>query len=191
MGIVSEGDFLRRGELGTKRKRPRWLEFLVSPGNAADEYVHANGRRVAEVMSDVVLTTTRGASLEEAVELMSRHHVKRLPVIEDGKVVGIIARSDLLRALLRVLPTPDSTDAGDEQIRQNIVAELASQTWAGASMIHVKVDKGVVELSGVILDERERQAARVAAENVAGVKAVTDHLVWVEPLSGMVVSPLA
>jgi CBS domain-containing protein len=104
VAIISEGDFLRRGELGTKRKRARWLEFLVSPGKVADEYVHANGQRVDEVMSDSVVTTAREASLVEAVELMARHNVKRLPVVEDGKVVGIIARSDLLRALLRVLP---------------------------------------------------------------------------------------
>lgn len=191
VGIVSEGDFLRRGELGTKRKRSRWLEFLVSPGKVADEYAHANGRRVEEVMSDGVVTTTRNASFEEVVDLMTRHHVKRLPVVEDGKVVGIIARSDLLRALLLVLPTSDSSGVGDEQIRRNILAELAGQIWAGTSMIHVNVDKGVADLSGPIFDERERLAARVAAENVAGVKAVTDHLFWVEPLSGTVVDPLA
>ncbi|WP_137934463.1 CBS domain-containing protein [Mesorhizobium comanense] len=191
VGIISEGDFLRRGELGTKRKRSRWLEFLVSPGKVADEYVHANGRRVDEVMSDSVVTTAREASLEDVVELMADHHVKRLPVVENGKVVGIIARSDLLRALLRVLPERDATDVGDEQIRQSILAELASQTWARNSLIHVNVDKGVAELSGPIFDERERQAALVAAENIAGVKAVTDHLLWVEPLSGMMIDPLA
>ena len=191
VGIIIEGDFLRRGELGTKRKRARWLEFLVSPGKAADEYVHANGQRVDEVMSNSVVTTAREASLVEAVELMSRHNVKRLPVVEEGRVVGIIARSDLLRALLRVLPTQGSTDVGDEQIRQNILAELESQTWARNSLIRVNVDKGVAELSGPIFDERERQAALVAAENIAGVKAVTDHLLWVDPLSGMMVDPLA
>ena len=190
VGIISEGDFLRRGELGTKRKRSRWLEFLVSPGKVADEYVHANGRRVDEVMSDSVVTTTREASLEDVVELMTRHHIKRLPVVEGGKVVGIIARSDLLRALLRVIPAPGSTDVGDEQIRQNIRAELAGQTWARNRLIHVNVDKGVAELSGPIFDERERQAALVAAENIAGVKAVTDHLLWVEPLSGTMIDPL-
>ncbi len=191
VGIVSEGDFLRRGELGTKRKRSRWLEFLVSPGKIADEYVHANGRRVEEVMSDGVVTTTRDASLEDVVKLMTSYNVKRLPVVEGGKVVGIISRSDLLRALLRTLPASDSSAVDDEHIRQNIVAELASQTWAGTSVIHVNVSKGIVELSGAIFDERERMAARVAAENVAGVKAVTDHLFWVEPLSGIMVEPSA
>lgn len=188
VGIVSEGDFLRRGELGTKRQRSRWLEFLVSPGKVADEYVHANGRRVAEVMSDNVVTTTRDASLEDVVDLMARHHVNRLPVVEGDKVVGIITRSDLLRALLRALPTSDAEGGDDEQIRQNIIAELAGQSWAGTSTIHVSVNKGIVELSGPIFDERERLAARVAAENVPGVKAVTDSLFWVEPLSGMVIN---
>ncbi|GLQ77288.1 histidine kinase [Mesorhizobium huakuii] len=191
VGIVSEGDFLRRRELGTKRKRPRWLEFLVSPGRVAEEYVHANGRRVDEVMSENVVTTSPETALEDVVELMMRHQVKRIPVVEGGKVVGIVTRSDLLRALLRSLPKGDSTLATDEQIRQKIVAELAAQPWAGTGMIHVRVDKGIAELNGAILDERERQAALVAAENVGGVKSVTDHLFWVEPLSGIVVDPPA
>ena len=188
VGIVSEGDFLCRGELGTERKRSRWLEFLVSPGKVADEYVHANGRRVAEVMSDSVVTTTRDASLEDVVELMTRHHVKRLPVVEGGRVVGIIARSDLLRALLRVLPASASSGAGDEQIRRDIVAELAARKWAGTDMINVSVDRGIVKLSGAIFDERERQAAIVAAENVNGVRDVKDHLFCAEPLSVILVS---
>ncbi|QKC96792.1 CBS domain-containing protein [Mesorhizobium sp. NZP2298] len=191
VGIVSEGDFLRRSELGTKRKRSRWLEFLVSPGRVAEEYVHANGRRVDEVMSEQVVTTSPESALEDVVELMTRHQVKRIPVVEGGKVIGIVTRSDLLRALLRSLPKGDSTVATDEQIRQKIVAELAAQPWAGTDMIHVRVDKGIAELNGAILDERERQAALVAAENVAGVKSVTDHLYWVEPLSGIVVDPPA
>lgn len=88
VGIVSEGDFLRRGELGTKRKRSRWLEFLVSPGRVAEEYVHANGRRVDEVMSEQVVTTSPESALEDVVELMTRHQVKRIPVVEGGKVIA-------------------------------------------------------------------------------------------------------
>jgi len=191
VGIVSEGDFLRRGELGTKRKRSRWLEFLISPGRAADEYIHANGRRVEEVMSDDVVTTSRDATLDDVVELMTRHHIKRIPVIEGGKVVGIVTRSDILRALLRDLPAPGLVAVGDEQIRQDIVAELTAQPWAGAGMLRVNVSEGIAELEGAILDERERQAAIVAAENVAGVKGVTDRMFWVEPMSGTVLDPPA
>ncbi|TIS55649.1 MAG: CBS domain-containing protein [Mesorhizobium sp.] len=188
LGIVSEGDFLRRAELGTRRKRSRWLEFLVSPRRAAEEYVQANGRRIEEVMTADVITVSPDASLSEIVELMTRNHVKRIPVVDGGKVVGIVTRSDLLRALLSVLPGSAPAAMDDERIRQNIIAELATQKWAGKDMISVTVDKGVVELSGAIFDERERQAAIVAAENVAGVKAVKDNLFCAEPLSVILVS---
>ncbi|TGQ64711.1 CBS domain-containing protein [Mesorhizobium sp. M00.F.Ca.ET.186.01.1.1] len=188
VGIVSEGDLLRRGELGTQRKRPRWLEFLVRPGKAADEYVRANGRRVEEVMSQDVATVSPTAPLAEVVELMTRRHVKRIPVIDGGKIVGIITRSDLLRVLLSVLPDGAPAAIDDEQIRQNIIAELATQKWAGNDLINVMVNKGEVRLSGAIFDERERQAAIVAAENVAGVKAVEDDLFCADPLSVILVS---
>ncbi|MDF2118603.1 CBS domain-containing protein [Roseiarcaceae bacterium H3SJ34-1] len=188
VGMLTEGDFLRRGELGTERKRSWWLELLVSPGKIADEYVHTHGRKVEEVMSNNVATTPRNAPLDDVVTTMNRHNVKRLPVVENGKVIGIIARSDLLRALARAQPSSDPVAAGDERIRTDIEAELAKQSW-GHGSIHVNVKDGAVILSGVILDDRERQAARVAAENVAGVKSVSDEIVWVEPMSGMVISP--
>ncbi|ESW84877.1 MULTISPECIES: CBS domain-containing protein [unclassified Mesorhizobium] len=188
VGIVSEGDFLRRGELGTQRKRSRWLQFLVSPGTAADEYVHANGRRVEEVMSQDVVTAFPTASLDEVVELMTRHHVKRIPVIDTGKVVGIITRSDLLRALISALPAAAAAAIDDEQIRQNIMAELGTQKWAGKDMVNVTVNNGMVKLGGAIFDERARRAAIVAAENVAGVKAVEDGLFCADPVSVLLVS---
>ena len=188
VGIISEGDFLRRGELDTQRKRSRWLEFLVSPGRAADEYVQANGRRVEEVMTADVVTVAPDATLSEIVELMTRHCVKRIPVVDNGKVVGIVTRSDLLRALLAVAPAPPPMSTDDVQIRDAILAELAKQKWVGKDMIDVTVDKGMVELSGAIFDERERQAAIVAAENVAGVRAVRDRLVCADPFSVVLVS---
>jgi len=188
VGMVTEGDFLRRSELGTERKRSRWLEFFVSPGKAADEYVHAHGRKVEEVMSTDVVTVGRSLSIDEVVNLITRHRIKRLPVVENGKVVGIIARSDLLRAMARALPATDAVATDDERIRTAISAELSKQSWGGA-LIHVHVEDGAVELSGTILDERARLAARVAAENVSGVRSVSDQLVWVEPISGMVILP--
>jgi len=189
VGIVTEGDFLHRKELGTDLKRSWWLEFLLSPGKIAGEYVQANARKVDEVMCADVATTSRDTPLADVVEVMVRRHIKRLPVVEDGKVVGIVARCDLMRALLGALPTPKSPEPDDERIRQEIAAELKGKIWAGKGSIEAKVDKGAVELTGTILDERERQAARVAAENIAGVKSVTDHLVWIEPMSGLVVDP--
>lgn len=187
-GIISEGDFLRRQELGTQRVRPRWLEFLAGPGKIADEYVHANGRRVGEVMTTEVVSAPLGTSLAEIVELMARHDIKTVPIVDAGKIVGIVTRSDLLRALLRILPKSSAATADDELIRRTIVAELQQQSWSGGDLIGVTVDKGVVELNGAIFDERQRKAAIVAAENVAGVKKVTDKLFCAGPLSVVLVS---
>ena len=187
-GIVSEGDFLRRRELGTERKRPRWLEFLISSGKAAEEYVLANARRVDEVMSDSVVTATPTTSLAAVVDLMTRHNFKRIPVVAEGKVVGIITRSDLVRALAGVLSNTSSAAASDEEIRDRIVAELSVQKWARADMVGVAVENGAVELSGAIFDERERRAAIVAAENVPGVISVKDSLFCAGPVSVILVS---
>ncbi|WP_318012471.1 MULTISPECIES: CBS domain-containing protein [unclassified Mesorhizobium] len=139
-------------------------------------------------MSQDVVTAPPTASLAEVVELMTCHHVKRVPVVDAGKVVGIITRSDLLRALLNVLPDATPSAIDDEEIRQNITTELATKKWAGKDLINVTVKNGVVKLSGAIFDERERQAAIVAAENVGGVKAVEDGLFCADPVSVLLVS---
>jgi CBS domain-containing protein len=188
VGMISEGDLLRRGELGTEPKRPSWLEFLVGTGKLADEYVRSHGRKVEQVMSTDPVTTRREAPLDEVVAAMSRHRIKRLPVVENGKVVGIVARSDVLRALAQNLPAASPGAVADEQIRKAVRAKLDSQKWGGR-LIRVHVEDGVVTLSGAIFDERERQAAAVVAENVPGVKAVVDQLAWIEPFSGMTILP--
>ncbi len=187
VGVVTEGDFLRRGELGTTRKRPRWLEFLTSAGKEAAEYVQTHGRRVEEVMSTEPVTISSDASLEELVEVMTSANIKRVPVVDNGRLVGIVARSDLMRAMLRAMPASTPALGDDRRIAEAVAAELARQPWSSA--IRVKVDQGVVELSGSIFDERAREAARVCAENVAGVKSVTDQLAWIEPMSGMYILP--
>jgi CBS domain-containing protein len=184
VGMVTEGDFLRRGELGTQRQRPRWLEFLLGPGRLAAEYVQSSGRKVGEIMTPEPKTITPETPLDEAVSLMERHPVKRLPVVVDGKLVGIVSRANLLHALATVAREVKAPAGDDATIRERILAECAKQRWA--PHVNVIVRDGVVGLWGVITDERERQAFIVAAENVPGVKAVHDHLTWVEPTSGMV-----
>ncbi len=185
VGMVTEGDFLRRGELGTQRQRPRWLEFLLGPGRLAAEYVHSSGQKVAEIMTPEPKTISPETPLDEVVSLMERHRVKRLPVLQDGKLVGIVSRANLLHALASVAREIKAPAADDATIRERILAECARQSWA--PHVNVVVRDGVVGLWGVIADERERQAFIVAAENVPGVKAVHDHLAWVEPTSGMIV----
>jgi CBS domain-containing protein len=184
VGIVTEGDFLRRSELGTQRHRPRWLEFLIGPGRLAAEYVRTSGRKVGEIMTPDPYTIGTNTPLEEVVQLMERHRIKRLPVVEDGKPIGMVSRANLLHALASLAREAKPSAGDDTAIRDRIVAECAKQPWA--PQINPVVRNGVVELWGTIMDERERQAFIVAAENVPGVKAVHDHLVWVEPMSGMV-----
>jgi CBS domain-containing protein len=183
VGMVTEGDFLRRGELGTQRRRPKWLEFILGPGKLAEEYVRASGRKVEDVMTPDPWTISEDDSLEAVVAMMERHRIKRLPVTRGDRMVGIISRANLMHALAtfaRDLPPPAG---GDSAIRANILAAIAKQDWA--PHINVIVKDGVAELHGVVTDDRERQGLVVAAENVAGVKKVHDHLVWVEPISGM------
>jgi CBS domain-containing protein len=187
VGIVTEGDLLRRAETGTQRKRPRWIEFFVGPGRLALEYAHACGRKIDEVMSQPVLTVTEDRPLDEIVNIMERHRIKRLPVVRDGKLVGIVSRANLLRALASVARETKPTSADDTSIRDRLVAELGRQSWAPSGLIDVVVRNGVVHLWGTILDERQRKGIRVAAENTPGVRSVEDHLVWVEPTSGLVV----
>ena len=184
VGIVTEGDFLRRGELGTQRQRPRWLEFLLGPGRLAAEYVQASGQKVAQVMTREAKTITPETPIEEVVRLMERHRVKRLPVVQGGKLVGIVSRADLLHALGSVARDLKPAAGDDAAIREQIIAECAKQRWA--PHINVVVRDGVVGLWGVITDDRARDAFMVAAENVPGVKGVHDHLAWIEPMSGMV-----
>jgi len=183
VGLVTEGDFLRRGEIGTERRRPKWFEFLLGPGRLANEYVHASGRKVEDVMTGNAVTVTEDDSLETVVELMERRRIKRLPVLRNGKMVGIVSRANLMHALVSLARGAQAPAGGDSAIRERIVAAYVRQPWA--PQVNVAVKNGVAELWGTITDERERQACVVAAENAAGVKKVHDHLVWVEPMSGM------
>ena len=186
VGIVTEGDLLRRAETGTQRKRARWIEFLMSPGRLATEYVQTSGRKVSDVMTADVRTVTEDAPLEDIVHVMERHQIKRVLVARDGKLVGIVTRANLLHALASVAAETKPGPTGDTSIRERLYAELKTQPWAPVGLVNVVVRNGVVHLSGTLLDERHRGAIRVAAERIPGVKAIEDHLVCVDPVSGMV-----
>jgi len=119
VGIVTEGDFLRRSELGTQRRRPRWLEFLIGPGRLASDYVHACGRTVADIMTPEPCTATEWTPLEEVVQLMERHRIKRVPIVCTRRLVGIVTRADLLRAF--------AARAEDvEPVATNDISEIAA-----------------------------------------------------------------
>jgi CBS domain-containing protein len=184
VGIISEGDFLRRAEIGTQRKRGRWLTLLLGAGEAASEYIRVEGRKVGEVMTPDPVTATEETSLEDIVQRMEEKHVKRLPIMRGNRLVGIVSRANLLQAVASLArDVPDPT-ADDDHIRNRIVAAMEKEDWMPFGL-NVTVRDGIVDLRGVITAEASRQASIVAAENVEGVKKVHDHLCWVEPMSGM------
>lgn len=190
VGMLSEGDLLRRYELGTTKRRPRWIEFFLSDGKIADEYVRTHGRRVSEIMSTDIISAPATASLEECVDLMLSNRIKRLPILQNGKLVGIVSRADVLHALACQLHS-DGSRVTDARICADIFAELKGENWINSDAIVVKVKDGAVTLSGTIFNERTRQALIVAAENVPGVKSVTENLLLIEPLSATPIPPAA
>ena len=134
-------------------------------------------------------TVTESTPVTEVVQLMERHRIKRVPVVCGRRLVGIVSRADLLRALARLARAAETVATNDAEIRERVMAELRRQSWAPLDLINVIVRDRIVELQGTITEDSARQAMVVAAENVPGVRAVHDHLVWVEPVSGMTVLP--
>lgn len=185
VGIVSDGDLVRRVELGTEKRRPRWLEVFVSPGRLAEEFQRAHGRKVREIMKSEVYTVSEDTPLADAVELMENHRVKRLPVIRDGRPVGMLTRSNLMQGLLAQIRTGKTSHAADWAIREQILGELRKQRWAPLYGVDVTVRGGIAHLHGTILDERERGALIVTVENIDGVREVHDHLALIDPGSGI------
>ena len=186
VGMVTEGDFLRRAETATERRHPHWLEFLLGPGRLATEYVHSHGRTVKEVMTPNVITVSADTPLQEVVRIMERQRIKRVPVVSNDKIVGIISRANLVQALVRLADEVPESRSDDEAIRTQILTELEREPWAPGFSINVIVRNGVAEFWGTIFDDREREAIRVVAENIPGITGVQDHLLLIEPISGMV-----
>jgi urease gamma subunit len=185
VGILSEGDFIRRSEIGTRRKRGRFLKFILGPGKAATDFVHEHGRKVAEIMTPEPFTISEDAVLEGIVELMEKNNIKRLPVLRGDKIVGIMSCSSLLQAvasLAREIPDPT---ADDNHIRNRVIDALEKNDWCpfGLSLI---VRDGIVHLSGVITEEHSRKAAIVAAENVTGAKRFTTICAGLTPCPGCI-----
>jgi CBS domain-containing protein len=181
VGIVTEGDLLRRIETGTQHKRSTWMEFILGAGRLADEYKQAAGRKVKDLMTPDLQTVSEDAPLDDIVRLMERHRIKRVLVVREQKLVGIVTRANLLHAFASVVAETKTDDASDASIRDQLYAELKAQPWAPLNLVNIVVRNGIVRLWGSLLDERQRGAIVVAAENIPGVKGVEDNLVWVEP----------
>jgi len=175
VGIVSEGDLLHRAEAGTQRHRPWWLRSLIGPDALADEYVKAHARKVADAMTRKVVTASPETPLHEVAALLEKHSIKRVPIVENGQLVGVVSRANLVQAVASAgealeIPLSDST------IRDNLLAHLRTQSWAETALVNVTVNGGVVDLWGLVSSDSERNAIRVAAESAHGVRAVNDNI---------------
>jgi CBS domain-containing protein len=189
-GMVTEGDLLRRVELGTEKRVPAWRAWLMASGRDARDFVLSHGRQVGEIMTAPVAWVAPDADLTEVVALMESRRIKRIPVLDGGRLVGMVARADLLRALELLLPRAAVSPVADAELRHRVLTSLEAQPWVrGDTSVDVRVKDGIVELVGVVTDQRERAAIRVVAENTPGVRGVVDHVLWVEGLSGLPVDP--
>lgn len=173
VGILTEGDLLRRVEFGLTGGRPHWIE-AGSPEGAARDYVKSNSWRVSDVMSHPVATIAETASLADAAVVLGTRGIKRLPVVREGRLVGIVARADLLRLVAST--APEMVHGGDEAIRTSALARLRDAATIFAVCPEVTVSGGVIHLWGRIRSEAERDAARVACEGVHGINGIEDHL---------------
>ena len=186
VGIITDGDLLRRAELGTEKHRQSWMAFLASPGPLAADYALTHGSKVGEVMTAGVLTAEADTPLDQIVKMMEQKHIRRVPIVERGRLAGIVSRADLMRALIVQRAPPAAAAAHpDAQIVAAVTAFFDQETWSPRATVRISVTDGLVDLWGMIFDERERTALCVAVENIRGVKAVRDHLTWIEPVSGM------
>ncbi len=191
VGIISEGDLLRRAETGTEKRRSQLLELVSSTATIAADYVRTHGRKVGEVMTTDVITVTPDTPIAEIADILETKRIKRVPVVRDGKLLGIVTRANLLRALavrLREQTAPVGTD--DRTIRLDLLAEYRQHKWANqVAQFDVTVRDGVAHLWGIVRGEDQRRAMIVAAENTQGVKSVEDHLDDVT-LVGLSIPPL-
>jgi CBS domain-containing protein len=175
IGIISEGDFIRRAEVGTQRERGRWLAFLAGADRIAADFVHAHGRKVGEIMTPDPITITEDTPLDHIVQVMQSNNIKRLPVVRGDRLVGIVTRSDFLAAVADLARNVPNLPADDDRMRSAVSAEIEQAAWRPCKL-KVTVRDGIVSLNGVIKSENARRAAIVAAENVPGVRKVLDNL---------------
>lgn len=176
-GIVSEGDLMRRAELGTERERSWWLELLTANRDLATDYAKAHGRKVGEVMTGKPITASPHTPINDIALLLEKHAIKRVPILDHGKLVGIVARANLLQALAGLKLAPPAVQAGkDAEIREEILARLAGAPWR-PWLLNVTVHDGVADLWGIASGTQEKTAAGVAAENAPGVVSVNNHLI--------------
>ncbi|MCE8016046.1 CBS domain-containing protein [Halomonas sp. MCCC 1A17488] len=177
LGIVSEGDLMRRVGSGSEQSKSWWLKAFFTGGNSASEYVKTHARKAHEIMTRDPITIGEDESLQRVAKLLEKHHIKRVPVVRDGRLVGIVSRANLLRGFSATAPDAQtSVTTDDRQIRDAILKEVDENTGVWVDRINVIVTEGVVQVWGLVESQEEKMAVQVAAENTPGVKSVENNL---------------
>ncbi len=177
-GIVSEGDLMRRPESDTE-KRPRswWLGFMAGRHELAQEFTKSHGQHASDVMTKNVTVVNEDTPVGEIARILEENHIKRVPVVRDGKLVGIVSRANLLRGLATAKQAPLApVSKTDQAIQQDVLDVLHKEPWADLAFVNATVEDGVVHLWGLSESPEERNAYEVAASAVSGVKSVQNHL---------------
>ena len=188
VGLVSEGDLLHRREIGTDGSLPEasWWNRLLKDDPAPAAYVKSHATRASDVMTRNVVSVVEETSIAEIAALFEARKIKRVPVLRRKKLVGIVSRVDFVQLLAEKAKTSRThCERSDDQIRKQLLSELANQSWWRQHSSNVLVTGGVVQYWGVLRSDDERQAARVAAENVPGVCKVEDHWMRLADLPSM------
>ena len=175
IGMITEADCLRRGETSRKPRPSRWYDAFFGPQLTARAYIRNYGRKVRHVMSQNAVTVGENATLDQVVELMEENRVKRLPVVRQGKVVGIVSRANLMRALASVIRDAPKLAPTDRELRSQIMSRIGQENWSAGTEIDVLARQGQIDLWGTIIDESQREALKVLVENTPGVASLADH----------------
>jgi CBS domain-containing protein len=177
VGVLSEADLIHRAEIGTEKHRPWWLEAVTGASTLAEEFAKSHGKKVGEVMTEGVISITEETPLSEVAALFERKRIKRVPVVKDSKLVGIVGRSNLIQALASAVGHFDQHDETDRQIRLDLLSRLQEQSWTDFGDRNVTVSNGIVHLWGLVGSEAERKALLALAESAPGVVRVSDEMI--------------
>ena len=177
VGMLSEADLIHRVEIGTEKRRPWWQEAVTGAVTLSADFAKSHGKKVGEVMAPGVISVSEDTLLSEIAALFERKGIKRVPVVKDGELAGIVSRSNLIQALASVVGRIDQHDETDRQIRLELVSRLRQQSWTDFGSRNVTVSDRVVHLWGLVGSEAERKALLALAESVPGVSRVADEMI--------------
>jgi CBS domain-containing protein len=176
VGMLTEGDLLRRPEIGTQRERSPWRDAFARTRGQARNYVQSHGERVKDVMTQTPVVVAEDTPLDEIVQLMETRHIKRLPVTREGEVIGLVGRADVLAALVKSRREAKLAPANDKVVRQQILDNIAQQDWAAGAVVDVMVRNGAADLWGEVLDVQQAEALSALLESTPGIQRVEIYL---------------